>query len=357
MSTDAHFSLGGNMPEYYNGSRAINSNAWLIMTMGNRSIGKTFYFSRYCVKQFLEKGRQFIYIRRYKDDIDIAAPKFFTDISNKFPDKDMYYSNGIFYIGDKGQDTKEFKVAGFAESLTRLSKLKSLPLSNVDNIFFDEFIPDDNRYLSPNKPYYEPERMLALYMTIARGYKRPIRDEVKIMCAANNVTLYSPYFAYYNIDLSKKEWELNNLNVYAEKTYNKSIASEIINSKIGPALLGTNYGEHALFNKSLVDDERNCVGNLPKNLTPWLSIYSHGWYTALIEVETGNLYFRKSFDKTLRNQYRLTKGGTENVESVPWMSSEITKRIKSFFERDVVFYDNIKTKIHIEGFFVKGDAK
>ena len=56
---------------WYSPQRVISFNALLTLVIGERGCGKTFGFKTYAVKRFLNKGKQFAYIRRYDTDLRI----------------------------------------------------------------------------------------------------------------------------------------------------------------------------------------------------------------------------------------------------------------------------------------------
>ena len=80
--------INGNKPEIY-------------LCTTNRTGGKTTYFGRLCVNNFLKKREKFGLIYRFNYELDDIANKFFKDIGNLFfPDKVMTSkrkASGIFH--------------------------------------------------------------------------------------------------------------------------------------------------------------------------------------------------------------------------------------------------------------------
>ena len=54
---------------YYNIDSALSYNALFTMIMGGRGIGKTYSAKKRAIKNFLAKGEQFVYLRRYKTEL------------------------------------------------------------------------------------------------------------------------------------------------------------------------------------------------------------------------------------------------------------------------------------------------
>ena len=65
--------------KWYNPQKMLSYNQYLNFVIGGRGIGKTFAIKKYLLKRFIEKGHQFIYLRRNKSELDrIDKDKFFT---------------------------------------------------------------------------------------------------------------------------------------------------------------------------------------------------------------------------------------------------------------------------------------
>ena len=56
---------------YYSFDKLFSINGWLIaMIIGGRGVGKTFNAKVAVLKRFLKTGEQFIFLRRYKTELD-----------------------------------------------------------------------------------------------------------------------------------------------------------------------------------------------------------------------------------------------------------------------------------------------
>ena len=65
---------------YWDLKRTLTHNTLINIIVGNRGGGKTFGFKEYAIDNFIKKGEQFGYIRRYKDDLIEPMKRFFDDI-------------------------------------------------------------------------------------------------------------------------------------------------------------------------------------------------------------------------------------------------------------------------------------
>ena len=335
--------------KYYNGVRLLNAQCPINFSIGNRSAGKSYYWKRYCIKRFLKYGEQFIYLRRYDADVDMAMNSFFEDISHEFPGYSFErekYNCYLLKLNEQGEVISRAH-CGYCFALTILHKLKSMPFEDICTIFFDEFIPENMRYIKPLEPTYEPSLLLSLYLTVARGYNKVIRDNVRIICVANMVTMYNPYFSFFEIDLTVKTHVIVN-NVYAEKIMQSEISSEIRKSKIGAILERTTYGAYALDNIAYNDNASHVVKK-PKDARPYFCLYAHLWYMCYFD-ESGNVYFDKGFDSTFPRKYK-TVNLSESNDSIPWFKGEIVKIMRTLIENDKIYYCSMEVKAALAGYF------
>ena len=64
---------------FYNGYQTITHNAVFNMIIGPRGYGKSFWAKEWAIKDFIKRGNQFMYVRRYNSDLKEIF-KFFDDI-------------------------------------------------------------------------------------------------------------------------------------------------------------------------------------------------------------------------------------------------------------------------------------
>lgn len=166
--------------------------------IGERSNGKTYSILKYSLKDYFEKGSEFVYIRRFDEDIKFsrASTIFNALIKDGVIEKlskgkwnSIYYYARKFYL--RKIDFKDPKNTiidetpiGYAISLSSEEHDKSTSYPNVRNIFFEEFISRDN-YLSDEFVIFQN-----VLSTIIR-----LRDDVKIFMAGNTINKYAPYYS------------------------------------------------------------------------------------------------------------------------------------------------------------------
>lgn len=235
--------------KYYTATRALSYGTPFIYSLGNRSIGKTFDWTCRCINNWKRKRKKFIYMRRYDEDLKRVAPSFFDNVQFKYP-------SDQFEVHGTGKSGTIFKIngeqAGISISLSTALKYKSVGFADYDIILFDEFLPEDGRYL-PN----EVSTALNFYQSVARGYGEVIRKDVKFVFLANNVTMFNPYFidlhileqchpgTHYTCD-PDRAWVVEIIN-------NEAVAEEIASTPFGKMIAKTKYGDYALKSAFYLD--------------------------------------------------------------------------------------------------------
>ena len=238
---------------FYNPYKTLSYNALFNFIIGNRGGGKTFAFKYYAINDFIKTGKQFIYLRRYENELK-TLKTFFTDIAQFFPDYELSVKGKTLFInGD---------IAGYAHALSTSKIQKSSTFPNVNKIGFDEFIIDKGVYhYLPN----EIEYFLEFYETIART------RELKVFFMANAITQTNPYFLYFNIELpynknvqafynngkgkfSKRKTQ-DNPDILIELVNNPDYIAMKANTRFGKLVCGTKYFDYAINNDFLRDSK------------------------------------------------------------------------------------------------------
>lgn len=135
---------------FYDYHKIISYNCPINILIGERGVGKSYGAKKYVIDQFLKKGSQFLYLRRYDNELKEIFEKtkgqkdFFDDIKEKYPEHELKAINRKFYINKE--------VFGFAKRMTEAQDLKSSVYENVKTIIIDEYpIEKNKRYYLPNE--------------------------------------------------------------------------------------------------------------------------------------------------------------------------------------------------------------
>lgn len=278
-----------NKIQYYDINKTLSKQRIFNFVLGARGCGKSYAFKQRVIKNFLEKGEQFVYIRRYETEIPASQMRnFFDDVSQNWPDVEFKSHNGLFKINNK--------IAGWYIPLSKATMLKSIPYPLVTLIGFDEFIIETGfaRYL-PN----EVRSLLECYSTISRD-----RD-VPILFLSNSISRFNPYFVYFDIKMEEGQTTKLTPFISVEYLQLESFSEHMKNTKFGQLVAGTAYGEYAHANKFLLDTD-DFIAKLPADATYMCTfiIKDHkiGFYNAV----SGNYYMSKKIDPSCKRVFALS---------------------------------------------------
>ena len=71
---------------YWDISRPLSYNCLFNFILGARGVGKSYGAKRWAIRDFLKTGKQFVYVRRYKEELK-KIDKFFDDVSHEFEEQ------------------------------------------------------------------------------------------------------------------------------------------------------------------------------------------------------------------------------------------------------------------------------
>ena len=227
---------------YYDYSKILSYNAFINFLIGERGVGKTYGASKFVTKQFINKGEEFVYIRRYKSELAKSTPEFFKALINndEFPGHKLITKGNKFMI--------DGITAGYSFSLSTAQSLKSTNFPKVKTIIFDEFIIEEgqNHYIKN-----EVENFLGMIESISR-----MRD-VRVFMLANAVTITNPYFIYFDINLPYN----TDIKTYkdglilVQYMYNKEYREAKAQTRFGKLTAGTEYSRYANENNFRLDNK------------------------------------------------------------------------------------------------------
>lgn len=333
------------MEKYYSGDRILNCQKPLNFIIGNRSAGKSFYWKRYCVRNFIENNKQFVYVRRFKSDLDIVMNTWYDDISNVFKKriKEFKVENDTIYI--------DGKVAGYCIAVTQFTKYKSVSMENVTTIFFDEFLPEDGKYIGGKEnPFKEVELVLNFYQSVARGYNKQIRKDLRFIFVANAVTMVNPYFTYFNINkhMTGNTKVLKRDGYIVEVINQKSVKDEVMNTEFGKLISETRYGKYALGNDFYLDND-NLLLQKPKG------DYEYVYTLVACGKSYGVLYYPNIVyvtdavvrDNTMKYTLTLNDQTTECL-NLPALGKGKLKVLKDYYGYGLLYFNNLETKRFFE---------
>lgn len=313
---------------YYDPNKTLSRQRLFNFVVGARGIGKTYGAKRTVINNFLKRGKQFVYIRRYETELPAAEMRnFFDDIAEAFPDVEFKAGKGLFYINGE--------VAGWYIALSKATMLKSIPFPNVSLIIFDEFIIEVgmHRYL-PN----EVRTFLECYSTISRD-----RD-VPVLFLSNAITMTNPYFIYFEVSLEPGQTVKLTEFISVECLQSKAYEQHIANTKFGRMIANTEYGAYAMQNRFLLDNDK-FVEPLPMGCSYICTIIIQGQTLGYyVDPQTMYYYLTTKVDTTCTRKYTLNSeehdGSTELVAKNNFFISEMI----NYFCMGTLRFETVKVK-------------
>lgn len=283
---------------YYNYDRLFSYNFIIGFVIGERGCGKSFGAKVAVLNKFLKTGEQFIYIRRYKTELDTALATFWDDLQ----------SNGYFedYRLEvrKSKMLTEFKcngkVCGYAVPLSTANILKSTAFPNVGTIVFDEFLLDNAgtyRYLKN-----EVTLLLDVIETVFR-----LRDG-KTILLGNALNVHaSPYFAYWDLELPNDGKEFRTFKdgaIVVNYIRNLEYREAKKKSRFGKLIDGTEYGKYAIENQVLRENN-SFIAKRPNNSNFFGMVIINGSNIGIWNGRDGYMYLSEKYDPNTVHKFAL----------------------------------------------------
>jgi hypothetical protein len=310
---------------FYNPNKMLSYNRILNFVIGARGIGKTYGMKKYVINRFLKHGKQFLWLRRYKDELK-SIPRWFNDIRDEFPGHEFKVKGRQFFV--------DGKLAGFAHPLSAWQSLKSDAFPDLETILYDEALREkDNSGYIPN----EPQALLNVMDTVFR-----LRDNVRCICMSNAVTIVNPFFLYFNIvpDIKKRYNAYNSVVVEIPDSIDFSI--ERRKTKFGQLIDGTEYGDMSLDNDFVNDSSVFIEKRSPDSKFIFAVVYKGMTMGVWLDQQKGLLYMDTSYDPSTKKIYALTTDDLqENIMLLNnWKNNYHLYKLVSAFKKGYLRFDN-----------------
>lgn len=264
------------MVEYFDVKKRIEDNpdCFIFIIIGGRGTGKTYS----ALNMMLEEKKKFVFIKRTIDDVNLLCAgngklgskknQYSADLSPFKPLNRDKHTNIQAFLIEKGLgafyecDSENQPVGepiGYVWALSAVIKFKGFDVSECDYMIFDEFIPQIGERVSS----VEGERLLDLYITIARDREMRGRPTLKLICLANATRASNPTLDVLELVDRVVEMQMQDESIY--KDLDKGIYLERLKAaesflevaekmQIYKAMAGTKWADMALNNNFAFDD-------------------------------------------------------------------------------------------------------
>lgn len=226
---------------YFDGSKIMSYNAPVNIIVGERSEGKTYWFKRKGIKNFLRDGSTWVYLRRHDSIFKKTLNKrpFFGDVAEEFPNHEFKVDGRDMLI--RKQSSKGWQVFGHFAALSQAQTFKGTTDPTCTMLVYDEFI---NEHKVPPYLPNEPDILMNYWETLDRR-----EDRVRIFMLANAADLVNPFFLSWGITLEKPGiTRYRNGLLVVQWDDNPGFAAHAANSNIGKFTAGSGYDDYARGN-------------------------------------------------------------------------------------------------------------
>lgn len=317
---------------WYDIGKTLTYNCLFNFIIGNRGCGKTYGAKKRAIKLFLDKGYQFVYLRRFQEELMETAESYFNDIilNNEFPDVVIEYRNGCYYVNDQ--------LAGYAMALTKAKDYKSISYPLVYFIIFDEFLIEDNGYSRYLKN--EVKQFLNFYMSIDR-YRG-----CTVFFLANSVSMINPYTLFFDLSLPYGSNIVRKGDVLLQLVQDEEFIIERKQTRFGKLVAGTDFEKYAIENKFVQDTNTFIMKKTEKAQYFFTFIYQSTNYGVWIDYKEGKMFVSNDVDPSCRLIYSITVD--DHAPNTLLLSqinkSALFKRLIENYKQGNVYFESQKIK-------------
>ena len=319
--------------QWYDPNKTLTHNALFNIVIGNRSSGKSYGLKKRVIQNFIKNKQQFVYLRRFNDELDKSKETYFDDIIlNKEFDVNITYKNGCYWVNEE--------LAGYAMALTKAKDYKSSSYPEVSMIIFEEFIIEENGYTHYLKN--EVETFLGFYMSIDR-YRG-----CKVFFLGNNYSQFNPYSLYwdiptpYNTNVSK----VKNGRILLEMVQNTEFINERIKTDFGQIIDGTPFADYAIQNKSRIDNKTFVQKKTPDSQYYFTFKYAGDLFGVWVDYTEGKFFVSNNVDPSYVNVFSFTLDDhTPNTLLIKNINKSYNFRMfLDAYKEGLVYFESMKIK-------------
>lgn len=310
--------------------RVLTYNTLFNFIIGNRGSGKTFSFKKWAVDDFLNNGNQFIYLRRYKTEL--KGLHFFDQISGEYPNVKFEDKGSNLFINKK--------LAGYALPLSTAITIKSKSFEDVNKMCFDEFMIEEGNYrYLPN----EVQAFLDFYETCNR-LRMDGRKDITVFFLSNAISLYNPYFTYFNIKFQKGKNTFRKGDLYAEVYLNEEYVKEKQKSRFGRLIAGTEYEEYAVLNSFYLDDDKLIFKKTAESYCWSVFTIDGKDYGVWVDYKIGKMFISTDVDPYCNRRYCFS--GTDHSVNTMLIKghSPVIKMFSDNYKMGNVYFESMEVK-------------
>lgn len=323
---------------YYSFDKIYSFNAAFNFIIGARGLGKTYGAKKKVVNNFIRNGEQFIYLRRYKSELN-GRGTFFADLAHEFPQHHLRVHGNLAQVAEYHKDPKKrvWETAGYFVPLSTAQAQKSIAYPNVTTIIFDEFIIEKGalRYL-PN----EAKAFNDFYSTVDRW-----QDKTRVLFLANAVSIMNPYFLEYDIKPDEVPEYSRHAGGFIACHFADSdqFASEVYQTRFGKFIADTEYAEFSVRSK-FGDNHHRMVQFKPSDAKYYCTIETrNGTFSVWVDYSVPLFYIQDKRPKR-EDIYTFVPEWMDDTKTLMMPTDKIAQVLRSSFKNGRTFFSSPKVR-------------
>lgn len=326
--------------QFYDGNKLLQlldidkNRPEIYIVSGNRTGGKTTYFNRKLVKDYLEKGSRFGILVRDVCELENIADQFFKEVMHLFF-SDREYSQEPAPFGQLL--FIEGEICGYAFSLKHADKIKkqSHLLSDCQHYIFDEF--QAKRYLKT-----ELKDFINIHTSIARGAGKQVRY-CPVYMLSNKLSLLNPYFTAMGISarLKKDTKFLRGSGWVMEQNYNESAYLQQQASGFLKAFSGYDDGAQMVY----LEETESFIERPATHGRYMCTVVMDGKSYGVTEhMQEGIIYASKKYDPNFPQRYVVSSSDHDKNYVMLSRGDLLITELRSLFEHGSFRFSDVATK-------------
>jgi len=325
---------------YYDYSKVMSFNAYYNIIIGARGLGKTFGAKKLVISRAIKTGEQFVYLRRYKDELKVSKDAFFADIAEEFPEWDFRingYSAEMAPAESRDVKGREWQLIGHFVALSTAQSRKGVSYHAVKWILFDEFI------IEKGATHYLPQEDVAFlnfYSTVDRW-----KDKTRVFFLANAVSMMNPYFLAWDIKPDQEGEFVKRRDGYIACHFADSAAFSkgVYQTAFGKFIAGSEYADYAVGSEFA--DNHDHLLQLKTAAAKYVYTVEtkHGMFSVWLDGVNRKFYIQGRRPKQEIIFTMLTEKMAEGKTLIRY-NDKLVQTIRTAFNNGNTLFDNAKTR-------------
>ena len=325
---------------YYKYDKLLSFNGTYNILIGNRGKGKTYGAKKKAVRDGIIKGDQFIFMRRYKEELATAKATFMDDIKDQFKGYDFRLNGKTLQWSheiDRGFKDREWFTIGIFVALSQSQNYKGSSFPNVKTIIFDEFI------IEKGSTHYMPDevaRFNGFYSTVDRW-----KDKTRVFFLANSVSIMNPYFIEWKI-VPKEDDEFiirRNGFLVCHIANNEAFNEEVKSTKFGRFINDTEFSKYAIENQFADNNDSMLEFKDPNARYQFTIECSNGKFSVWYNFKDNYYWIQDKLPKD-EKLYTILANKMDNNKMLLSFSDKPLANLRTAFRKGGMSFDNQVTR-------------